>query len=120
MAASSKGTWVGETALDAAYHFVRRGYAPVPIPRGEKGPRISRWPSFRPTEDELPKYFRQDQNVGLILGTASGGLLDVDLDSPEAIAVADSLLPPTELAPHPGCFLARDCAGVRRRHRNGS
>ena len=34
-------------------------------------------------------------NVGLLLGAPSGGLIDIDLDVPEAVAVADSFLPAT-------------------------
>jgi bifunctional DNA primase/polymerase-like protein len=33
--------------------------------------------------------------VGVVLGEASGGLADVDLDAPEAIALADAFLPAT-------------------------
>jgi putative DNA primase/helicase len=36
------------------------------------------------------------QNVGVILGPSSRGLTDVDLDSPEAIAIAPYLLPRTK------------------------
>src|SRR5262249_44634582 len=34
-------------------------------------------------------------NIGIVLGEASGWLVDVDLDAPEARALADAVLPPT-------------------------
>jgi hypothetical protein len=52
---------------------------------------------MRLTPDDLEQHFRTGQeNIGLLLGEPSRGLLDVDLDVPEAIVVADRLLPSTE------------------------
>jgi hypothetical protein len=48
-------------------------------------------------------------NVGVLLGDASGGLVDVDLDCAEARSFADEFLPPT------GCVFGR--AGNPRSHR---
>jgi hypothetical protein len=44
---------------------------------------------MRPTREDLPDLFPEDQrlNVGLLLGEPSGGLVDVDLDSIEAVRV---------------------------------
>lgn len=55
-------------------------------PAGGKG-----WPDRL---DE-PEDFRPEDNVGVKLGTYSGGLTDVDLDCPEAIALAPLFLPKT-------------------------
>jgi hypothetical protein len=81
------------STLEAAREFLRRGLAPIPIPRGEKGPRISGWPSLRLNEADLPTYFENGPNIGLILGEKSGNLVDVDLDADEALCVADFFLP---------------------------
>jgi Bifunctional DNA primase/polymerase, N-terminal/Family of unknown function (DUF5906) len=78
-----------ETAL--AYH--RRGWQPVPL-EGKK-PRIRAWQNTRYTEAELPGAFKSC-NIGVRLGLPSGGLADVDLDSPEARAHASTFLPPTQ------------------------
>ncbi len=86
-----------ETALEAARRYLARGWVPVPILRGEKGPHFEGWPIFRPKEAELPRYFPPGSNIGLLLGERSGGLVDVDLDSPEAIAIAPTFLPKTGL-----------------------
>ena len=81
--------------LDAARAYRKRGWMPVPIPAGQKGPRISSWQNLRLSEDELPQHFNCTGNIGLLLGEPSGGLVDVDLDCPEAIELADEFLPPT-------------------------
>ena len=82
--------------LDAAREYIRRGLAILPIPRGQKGPHTPNWPNLRLTEPDLAKNFSTNQNIGVILGTASGGITDVDLDSPQAISLAKSFLPNTE------------------------
>lgn len=43
----------------------------------------------------VDQYFRTPGNIGLLLGEPSGWLIDVDLDSPEAVAAASKFLPPT-------------------------
>jgi Protein of unknown function (DUF3987)/Bifunctional DNA primase/polymerase, N-terminal len=83
------------TPLDAAREYVRRGWSVVPIPRGKKAPILEGWPQLRLKEEELSRYFSETTNIGLLLGEPSGGLVDVDLDAPEAIAVADFFLPKT-------------------------
>lgn len=83
-------------AIVAAREYLRRGWLPIPIPRGEKAPRLKGWQDLRLRESDLEAYFANGTNVGVLLGGASGGLADVDLDAPEAIHVADALLPLTE------------------------
>ncbi len=86
-------------ALDAARSYLARGWAPVPVPHREKGPQLPGWQRLRLTETDLPRYFNgHAQNIGILLGAASGGLVDVDLDCPEALALADHFLPPTAAA----------------------
>src|SRR5690606_32997876 len=50
--------------------------------------------SWRERIDE-PETFLAGENVGIRLGDPSGGLVDVDLDCAEAIALAPTFLPPT-------------------------
>ncbi len=84
------------TTMEVAADFVARGYAPIPIPRGEKRPLLEGWQNLRITDDAaLARYFAHDCNVGVLLGEASGGLVDVDLDHPEAVRLADEMLPKT-------------------------
>jgi len=81
--------------LDAAHAYRQRGWMPVPIPSGRKGPRLKGWPALRIDEADLPKYFNCVGNIGLLLGEPSGWLIDVDLDCAEARELAAAHLPPT-------------------------
>lgn len=76
---------------DPIAEYRRRGWELVPIPTGAKGPRISGWQARR----FAPGDFGPGGNVGVILGPRSGELVDIDLDCAEAIALADTYLPPT-------------------------
>lgn len=84
------------TPLEAAHEYVRRGWSVVPIPYKLKGAVYKEWEQLRLKESDLSEYFDQPANIGLILGEPSGWLVDVDLDCPEARAIADKYLPPTE------------------------
>jgi hypothetical protein len=87
----------GDPAVAAALDYLRRGWAPIPYARGTKRPSgagAEGWPSWRFTPEEIPEKFG-GKNVGILLGAPSGGLVDVDLDCPEAERAADLLLPRT-------------------------
>tara|TARA_R110000782_G_scaffold30348_6_gene75527 strand:+ start:27064 stop:29274 length:2211 start_codon:yes stop_codon:yes gene_type:complete len=81
--------------LDAARWYHARGYAPIPLPAGEKKPVIRGWNTLHLSEDDLPLHFNGTGNIGLLLGEPSGWLVDVDLDCDEAIELAEQYLPPT-------------------------
>jgi putative DNA primase/helicase len=82
------------TAAEAARAYAAAGFAPVPIPHGEKRPLLHGWQELRITPADVDRYFNgRPQNVGLILGV--GGLTDIDLDAPQAAAAARELLPET-------------------------
>lgn len=72
--------------------YLAEGWAVVPIPRGEKGPRLSNWQHSTYTETD----FKPTDNIGVKLGDPSNGLTDVDLDCKEAISAAQTLLPKTQ------------------------
>jgi Bifunctional DNA primase/polymerase, N-terminal/AAA domain len=82
------------SSLEAALEYVRRGWSPVPVPRGEKGPRLKEWPNLRLSEADLPEHFNGDVNIGLLLGQPSGGLVDIDLDCRQAVLTASIILMP--------------------------
>ena len=86
----------GSETQEAVLNYIRSGLVPVPIPSGQKGPNLRGWPDLRIGENAIAKYFPNGENIGLILGAPSGGLVDVDLDSPEAVTLASSFLPITE------------------------
>jgi len=86
--------------LEAAGWYLARGYAPIPVPAGEKKPRLKGWTALRLTEPDLPAHFNgtpTSGNIGILLGEPSGWLVDVDLDAPEARELAEQHLPPTGL-----------------------
>lgn len=82
--------------IEVAQDYLRRGWAPLPVPFASKAPVLKDWPNLRLTEDVLPDYFTgRRQNIGVILGAASAGLADVDCDSREAVRLAPRFLPAT-------------------------
>ena len=98
-AGPARGTPGGRAmnALAAAIGYIGRGWSPVPIPYRQKGPRLKSWPALRITAEKAPQWFNgKAENIGIILGSASGGLADTDLDCAEALALATDYLPPTE------------------------
>lgn len=83
---------VQKTALE----YLACGFKPVPLPPRSKGPRLRGWQDLRIEVGQVEHYFNDpDANIGLILGEPSGWLVDVDLDCPEAVQLADQFLPPT-------------------------
>lgn len=95
----------GSDVLNVALGYIERDWSPIPIGHREKKPRypngklITGWQNLRITAETAPQYFTKNgqQNIGILLGEPSGDLVDVDLDWPEARALADAFLPPTTL-----------------------
>lgn len=83
--------------LDAARAYVARGIRVIPVPFRQKGAVIFGWPQLRLAEEDLADCFWGKCNIGVLLGDPSGGLVDIDLDCPEAIELADQFLPPTSI-----------------------
>jgi hypothetical protein len=83
--------------LEEARRQRRLGRWCVPLKPKSKAPAGGEdWNKARLDEQELARDFRgKDYNVGLLLGI--DGLIHVDLDCAEAIALADAYLPPTGL-----------------------
>jgi hypothetical protein len=74
--------------------YLEHGWQPVPIPAKSKAPVIADWPKFR-VNGNSKDFFSGPGNIGVLLGKSSGGLVDIDLDSPEAIRIARRFLPVT-------------------------
>jgi hypothetical protein len=72
----------------AVNRYLAEGWSVLPIPKGEKGPRVPNWQN---TTFDV-SHFSEDDNIGVRLGEPSGGLTDVDLDCAEAIACAREIL----------------------------
>lgn len=91
------GSGLSDETTAAARQYLRRGWRVIPIPPGQKGAAIKDWPNLRLSEGDIPRYFASNEGIGMLLGEPSGGLVDVDLDVPEAVAVAPLLLPETDM-----------------------
>ncbi len=84
----------------------------VPIPFRDKGPRIKGWQEMRIGAGDFDRYFHAPCNAGIILGLQDADdryLIDIDLDSPEAVRLAKNYLPQTD------CIFGR--AGKPASHR---
>ncbi len=89
------------TTLDAALDYIARGWSPIPVPHRQKGPLLDAWQDIRINAETAHAYFNGAAlNLGVILGKASGGLTDIDLDCREAIAAAGYILPRTAVFGH--------------------
>jgi hypothetical protein len=78
------------TILEIACEYIAKGWHVVPIPYREKGPVLKGWQALHITADTAARYFNsRPQNIGVVL---CDGLVDVDLDSAEAIAAASRFL----------------------------
>src|SRR5262245_46308136 len=82
-------------ARNAALQYLARGWAPLPVPRGSKNPGFAEWQKFTCAPDKVHRHFPPAGNIGLLLGTPSGGLGELDLATPEAVWLAKILAPPT-------------------------
>jgi hypothetical protein len=71
--------------------YISEGWQVLPIPAGRKAPEVKDWVKRSFEESD----FEVDSNIGIRLGDPSGHLVDVDLDCPEAVAAAPTLMVPT-------------------------
>jgi hypothetical protein len=74
----------------AVSDYKERGWKTIPIPAGHKHPKHKDWQS-----KDHP-FETWHTGVGVQFGPPSDGLLDVDLDCPEAVELARFFLPETE------------------------
>jgi putative DNA primase/helicase len=66
----------------------------IPVHPLSKKPKPNDWQNRR-SEDNDPNEYSEDSNCGVVLGDASAGLVDIDLDCDLARRLAPYLLPPT-------------------------
>ena len=83
--------------LAAALRWCQRGAAPIPVRFREKVPVGEAWQKQRFTAADIRSIFNNGLplNLGILWGEPSGNVIDVDLDWPEACAVAAAMLPAT-------------------------
>src|SRR3546814_9491679 len=85
-----------------AVEAYERGEFPVPIRPGTKRPFDPDWPTLRyGSADDVRTLFEQEKsNLGIALGTPSGGLVDIDLDHAKALTAAEVFLSGTRSEEH--------------------
>ena len=77
-----------ELVLHEAEGWSTDGFSPIPVHAGSKKPVGDGWQHQRLTLVDLPSKFEKGSNVGVLLGIRPRVIVDVDCDSPEAIACA--------------------------------
>lgn len=82
--------------VSEALRDLKMGFHSVPVPDGKKGPRIFKWNDLRLDETAIRREIRPGGNRALLLGSASGGLIDIDIDYKQATRLARWFLPPTD------------------------
>jgi hypothetical protein len=87
-----------EQVRQAGTTYIRKGWNVVFFPADKKGPTTKGWQKSRLEENDLDQHLQKDGywNIGILTGEPSGGLVDVDLDAPQAVAVARHFLPQTD------------------------
>ena len=86
----------GKLGAREALRWIQRGAAPIPVRFREKVPIGEAWQKQRFTTATVSSVFNGAPiNIGILWGEPSGNVIDIDLDWPEACAVASALLPAT-------------------------
>src|SRR5919202_2806271 len=86
---------MGSEVRQAVLRYIRAGVAVIPVPAGKKSPNLEGWQNLRISEEAVPNYWTNGQNIGLLTGAPSDGIVDVDLDSNEAVQIVGRFLPAT-------------------------
>jgi hypothetical protein len=79
------------------HDYVALGLLPIPVPHRSKKCILEGWTSFTRDTTDLDRWFPDDgtpRGIGIMTGKVSS-IIDVDLDSAEAVVVGTRLMPPT-------------------------
>ena len=86
------------TTREFAAKYVELGFSVIPVRFKGKNPIIPEWQKHPIGEEDVDNWFgREPTNIGVLLGTPSGGLVDIDLDDNDAVQFAAAFLPPTDM-----------------------
>ena len=85
------------TTRELAAKYVELGFSVIPVRFRGKNPTIPNW-QMHPIGEDVDNWFGRDlSNIGVLLGTPSRGLVDIDLDDNDAVQFASVFLPPTDM-----------------------
>lgn len=76
-----------------ARKWLQRGVRPIPIRKRSKKPIGDAWNQQRIAPDQIEKTFTPGINLGALWGKPSGWVVDIDLDTDEAVRAAASIFP---------------------------
>ena len=82
-------------AIDTALGLLAMGMRPVRLKPTSKAAVENGWGDIRHDEESVRREFKPLDNVGALMGEPSGWVVDVDIDSIEALKHAPGLLPRT-------------------------
>ena len=80
---------------EAARDLLDAGWNPIVLSPRSKRPVRDGWQNERVTADVIPLTFSAESNIGVLLGEAGNGRVDVDCDCLEAVNLAPKFLPAT-------------------------
>ena len=80
--------------MDFLAEYMLRKWVPIRVEYKGKNPTVRRWQN-QTILDVNTDDFDDKCNVGIVLGEASGGLVDIDIDCQEALSIAHLFLPDT-------------------------
>jgi putative DNA primase/helicase len=81
---------------DVIRNYINLGFAPTPMKFRSKQPINKEWNKLAISVNDIEAYFDgTPQNIGILTGLPSGGLVDVDIDDAEALIFAPYFLPRT-------------------------
>ncbi len=85
-------------ARATAAEYITLGFSVIPVSFKGKNPTIPEWQNLRIGTADIESWFPVEaSNIGVILGSPSGGLVDIDLDDNGALQFAKAFLPSTDM-----------------------
>jgi hypothetical protein len=83
---------------EVAANYIELGLSVTPVKFKGKNPIIPGWQKLTIGKKNVDNWFGPEPtNIGVLLGTPSGGLVDIDLDDNDAVELATAFLPPTNM-----------------------
>lgn len=85
------------TVKEAAQYYVAHSWLPIPVEWKKKAPLNLGWQKMKLPSVKLEADFNKKCNIGVVLGSASNNLVDVDIDAEDGLPFAHQFYPATEV-----------------------